>query len=152
MFQIDGALVNVHVFSYLVVGGFFVEILTWVFFFTFGLLLTVFLHLVIPSYLAIKTAKIFLISYKDIQLPLFQWHDIVFVPMLAIPLRLLLFHFGVNINMQVLEIPTWAPWVPEGLHHMYHYVRYPLPIAAFIARIINVLYFSRKHLKQDVGK
>lgn len=125
------------------------ELLTWVFFFTLGLLLTVFVHLVIPSYLAIKTAKIFLISCKDIRLPLFQWHDIVFVLMLTIPLRLLIFYFGVEINMQFLEIPTWVPWVPDDLHHMYHRIRYPLPIAMFIAKIISVLYFGRRYQKKS---
>lgn len=127
------------------------EILVWVFFVVFGLLLQAFFLLALPSFLAIKTVKVLLppvlSEESDSQFsPRRLWCDMALMLLTLIPLTLLLRHFGVDI---FLKIPTWAPWVPEDLHHMYHRIPFTMPIATFIAKILSVLYFGRRCQKDN---
>lgn len=126
------------------------EILIWVFFVVLGLSLQAFFLLAFPSYLAVKTVKILspsLLENLDSHFsPRRRWYDFALMFVIQTPFILLLHHFGVDV---FLEIPTWAPWVPESLHHMYHRISFTMPTAMFIAKIISVFYFGRRCQKKS---
>ncbi len=93
----------------------------------------------IPTYLADKIIKASFPSlyakFKGLQ----WWQEYLFMFPLLIIISLLLLRLGVDASLQ---IPTWAPWVPENLYHMYHRVDIPLIVAVFISRFATVLYFG----------
>lgn len=120
------------------------EQLIWFGFVILGLVLAGLVHVGIPIYLANKTIKVLFPSLRA-ESRLFQerwWDHVVsmgLMVMVLIPLVLLLLHLGVDSSLQ---IPRWAPWVPEGLHRLYHEFMFPIPIAMFIARFATVVLFA----------
>jgi len=117
----------------------------WVFFLISGMILQYFFYIIIPSCLAVKIIKAISPSFlKNSQFLRRHWYDALLWIVMVIPLSLLLMGFGVDI---ILEIPTWAPWIPEQMHHMYHTIVFPIPIGTFIAKIVSVIYLSKRFQK-----
>jgi len=96
-------------------------------------------YITIPIYLANKAAKVLFPSLCTKPVAERFWHNFVFPLPLLIIISLSLLHFGLDLQLQ---IPTWFPWAPEGLHHMYHRFSFPIPVAVFIGRFIVVLLFG----------
>lgn len=119
----------------------------WAFFFILGMVLQYFFYITVPSYLAVKIIRALSPSLlEDSRMALRQWYDAFFLLILAVPLSRLLIEFGVDI---ILEIPTWASWVPEQLYHMYHTIIFPVPIFTFMAKIISILCFGKKFRRKN---
>ena len=104
----------------------------------------------IPIYLADKTAKLLFPSLCTKPVDIRLWHFFVFILPMAIIITLLLLLLGVDTHLQ---IPTWSPWAPEGLHHMYHRFAPSAPVAMFIGRLIALLYFGwRMKIKDNSSR
>jgi len=114
-------------------------LLTGIGFIALALLLWAIFFWAIPAYLADKIIKALFPSLYTKSKGLLWWQEYLFIFPLLIIISLLLLRLGVDTYSQ---IPTWAPWVPENLYHMYHRVNIPLPVAVFIGRFVTVLYFG----------
>jgi len=108
-------------------------------FFALGLLLWAIFFRAIPVYLADKIIKALFPTLQAKSVGSQRWQENLFTSLLLIIIVLLLLRLGVD---AYLQIPTWFPWAPEGLHHMYHRFLFPIPVAVFIGRFVAVLYFG----------
>jgi len=108
-------------------------------FFALGLLLWAIFFWAIPAYLADKIIKALFPTLHAKSVGLRWWQEYLFIFSLLIIIILSLLRLGVD---TYLQIPTWFPWAPEGLHHMYHEFSFPTPVAVFIGRFAAVLYFG----------
>ena|GEM_PF-1641618 len=116
-----------------------IDLLAVIGFIVLGLFFWGIFHVLIPTYLANKAAKLLFPSLCTKPVDDRFWHFFVFPLPLLLIISLSLLHFGLDLDLQ---IPTWFPWAPEGLHHMYHRFAPSVPVAVFIGRFIVVLFFS----------
>ena len=129
-------------------------ILVWFGFWIMGLLLSGFVHIAIPVYLANKIIKILFPNLPIVSIGDAGWqHNVVFIG-LIISLIIPSFHLFYYLNMEgylFLQIPTWAPWVPYRTYELYHEFSSITFIAAFVSQFTIRPYSNIKSQKKKVN-
>jgi len=120
------------------------------------LFLWIIVYVAIPFYLADKAAKLLFPSLciKPVD-SRSRYIFAIIVPLfpLVIFSTYLQYHLGLPTHITHIQLPTWFPWAPEGLHHLYHSLSLSLLMNIFISRFIVVLFFGwRMKIKDNSSR